>query len=298
MERSRGLASAPVTWGVWERTTGRDDLVPAELLLRTVAELGFAGIELGPPGYLTTEALHASGLELVGGFAPLHLDDAEAFEADVAEWLEPIASALAETGGRGPVVLADAGTPERSAGAGRPDEQARTALTGDRLARALERVSQAAERCRARGVDAVFHHHAATYIETPDEIAALVAQTDVSLCFDTGHAAVGGGDPLELMRTYAKRIGHLHLKDVDPELLARVRAGDLPWDRAWGDGIFCPFGEGMVDVRGALALPELQDFDGWIVLEQDRVAVRAGDVPSVRAVEEANLRYLQGALVA
>jgi len=296
VERSRGLASAPVTWGVWERTAGRDDLVPAGVLLRTVAELGFTGIELGPPGYLGTAELAESGLGLVGGFAPLHLDDEEAFHADVEEWLDPIAAALAETGKEGPVVLADAGSPERSVGAGRPDEQARTALTGDRLARALERVSQAAERCRARGVDAVFHHHAATYIETPEEIAALVEHTDVPLCFDTGHAAAGGGDPLELMRTYAKRIGHLHLKDVDPVLLARVRAGEVPWDQAWGDGIFCPFGEGMVDVRGALALPELQDFDGWIVLEQDRVAVREADLPSVRAVEEANLRYVQEAL--
>ena len=296
MERSRGLASAPVTWGVWERTAGRDDLLPPDLLLRTVAELGFTGIELGPPGYLTAGQLAAAGLDLVGGFAPLHLDDDEGFAADVAEWLDPIATALAETGQKGPVVLADAGSPERAAGAGRPDEQARTALTGDRLARGLERVTQAAERCRARGVDAVFHHHAATYIETPEEIAALVEHTDVPLCFDTGHAAAGGGDPLELMRIYASRIGHLHLKDVDPVLLARVRSGDVPWDQAWGEGVFCPFGEGMVDVRGALALPELQDFDGWIVLEQDRVAVRAGDLARIRAVEEANLRYVQEAL--
>ena len=296
MERSKGLASAPVTWGVWERTAGRDDLVPAGVLVRTVAELGFTGIELGPPGYLGTGELAESGLDLVGGFAPLHLDDAEAFQADVEEWLDPIAAALAGTGKEGPVVLADAGSPERSVGAGRPDEQARTALTGDRLAHALERVAQAAERCRAHGVDAVFHHHAATYIETPEEIAALVEHTDVPLCFDTGHAVAGGGDPLELMRTYAKRIRHLHLKDVDPVLLARVRAGEVPWEQAWGDGIFCPFGKGMVDVRGALALPELQDYDGWIVLEQDRVAVRESDLPAVRTVEEANLRYVQEAL--
>jgi hypothetical protein len=52
----------------------------------------------------------------------------------------------------------------------------------------------------------------------------------------------------------------------------------------------------MVDVRGALALPELQDYDGWIVLEQDRVAVRESDLPAVRTVEEANLRYVQEAL--
>jgi inosose dehydratase len=281
---------------VWERTSGRDDLVPADLLLRTVAGLGFTGIELGPPGYLDAHALGEFGLELVGGFAPLHLDDGEAFPTDIAEWLDPIAAALAETGNRGPVVLADAGTPERLAGAGRPDQQARTALKGDRLARALERVSEAAERCRERGVDVVFHHHTATYVETPEEIAAFVEGTDVPLCFDTGHAAVGGGDPLELARTYAKRIEHLHVKDVDPALLARVRSGEAALAEAWGDGIFCPLGEGMVDLRAVLALPELQDFAGWIVLEQDRVAVRAGELSEVGAVEQANLRYIQEAL--
>ena len=296
MERSRGVASAPVTWGVWERTTGRDDLVPARRLLETVVELGFTGIELGPPGYLDPQVLAASGLQLVGGFAPLHVDDEDAFSADIAEWLDPIVDALVESGGRGPVVLADAGTPERLAGAGRPDEQARTALRGDRLARALERVSQAAERCRGRGIDAVFHHHTATYFETPAEIATIVEQTDVPLCFDTGHAAVGGGDPLELARTYASRIGHLHLKDVDPARLARVRAGEVSLEQAWGDGIFCPFGEGMVDLGGVLALPELHGFDGWIVLEQDRVAVRVGDLTAVRMVEQGNLAVVVEAL--
>ena len=296
VERSRGVASAPVTWGVWERTTDRDDLVPPGRLLETVAELGYTGIELGPPGYLAPQALAESGLQLVGGFAPLHVDDEDAFSADITEWLDPIVDALVETGGEGPVVLADAGTPERLAGAGRPDEQARTALRGDRLARALERVTQAAERCRSRGIDAVFHHHTATYFETPEEIATLVEQTDVPLCFDSGHAAVGGGDPLELARKYASRIGHLHLKDVDPVRLARVRAGSVSLEQAWGDGIFCPFGEGMVDLHGVLTLSALQDFAGWIVLEQDRVAVRVSDLPSVRAVEEANLRYVREAL--
>ena len=290
------LASAPVTWGVWERMTGRDDFIAAPRLLRTVAGLGYRGIELGPPGYLEPAAVAESGLELVGGFAPLHLDDEDAFAADLAEWLDPIAAALAETGRSGPVVLADAGTPERLTGAGRPVEQARTALTGDRLARALDRLTRAAERCRAVGVDAVFHHHTATYFETPEEIAAVVDGTDIALCFDTGHAAVGGGDAVELARRYASRIGHLHLKDVDPVLLARVRAGEVALEQAWGDGIFCPFGEGMVDLGSVLALPELQGFDGWIVLEQDRVSVRADGLDAVRTVEEANLRYVREAL--
>jgi inosose dehydratase len=292
------LASAPVTWGVWERTTDRDDLIPAGRLLEAVAGLGFRGIELGPPHYLAPAQLEAAGLDLVGGFAPLHLTDPEAFRQDLVDWVDPIADVLAATGARGPVVLADAETPERVAASGRADEQRRTALRGDALKRALERVQEAAERCRAKGVGAVFHHHTATHFESPEEIADLVAGTDVPLCFDTGHCAVGGGDPLELARELAPRIGHLHLKDVDPDLLERVRSGAMSVEAAWGAGLFCPMGEGMVDIGAVLALPELQSFDGWIVLEQDRVAVSASDLEAVAAVEARNLEHVLGAIPA
>ena len=292
MERSRKLASAPVTWGVWERTIGRDDLVPSGVLLETVRELGYAGIELGPPGYLDAAALEAHGLQLVGGFAPLHFADDDAFVADLPVWLDPIVDILAATGSRGPVVLADAETGERLAAAGRPDAQRRTALVDDALSRAIERVNHAVDRVRARGVDVVFHHHAATYFETPDEIAALLARTDVGICFDTGHALVGGADPVELARLCGARIEHFHLKDVDGALLERVRSGELALEQAWASGLFCPFGEGAVDFGAVLALPELAGFDGWTVLEQDRVAVRIGDLSGVRAVEARNLDHV------
>jgi inosose dehydratase len=296
------LASAPVTWGVWERTTGRDDLIPPEELLAAVAGLGYTGIELGPPGYFGSDgaeaaaALEAHGLDLVGGFAPLRFEDPEGFAEDVAVWLDPIVDALEATGARGPVVLAGAETPERVAAAGRPDEQARAALDADTFARAMERVNEAADRCLARGVGAAFHHHTATPIETPAEIAGLLESTDVDICFDTGHALVGGGDPVEVARMCGARITHLHLKDVDGARLARVRDGDVDLDQAWADGIFCPFGDGVVDFDAVLALPELQAFAGWVVLEQDRVAVRRSDLPAVRAIEQGNLEVVVAAL--
>src|SRR5439155_1274345 len=118
------------------------------------------------------------------------------------------------TGARGPVVLADAETEERLAGA--------MPLSPDDFARALERVN-AVERCRARGVHVVFHHHAATYVETPDEIARFLAGTDTGICFDTSHAVVGGGTAVEVARLCGERIEHLHLKEVDGDVLARVR---------------------------------------------------------------------------
>ena len=124
---------------------------------------------------------------------------------------------------------------------------------------------------------------------------ALLERTDrelLDLCFDTGHILVGGGDPVRLARDWAERISHVHLKDVSAELLARLRAGELNVEAAWAEGLFCPFGDGAVDLDGFLALPELARYTGWLVLEQDRVAVRVDDLPAVRATEERNLSFV------
>jgi inosose dehydratase len=270
------LASAPVTWGVWEKTVGRDDLVPAELLLQTMRGLGYTATELGPPGYFSPELLAEHEMQLAGGFAPLRFEDGDGFLVDVAAWLDPVLDVLQETGARGPVVLAGA---ERHGPHDAPD----AAFFG--------RVNDAVERCRSRDVPVVFHHHAATLVESPVEIEALLDATDVDICFDPGHALVGGGDPVEVLRMCRDRLEHLHLKDVDAAMLARVRAGELSLEEAWADGIFCPFGEGAVDF--AALLPLLDGYVGWTVLEQDRVAVRVEDLDEVSAVEKRNLSVVR-----
>jgi inosose dehydratase len=116
----------------------------------------------------------------------------------------------------------------------------------------------------------------------------------VKICLDTGHAVVGGGDSVELARTARDRIAHLHLKDVDLRVLERVRAQELSVEEAWEHGLFCPFGEGAVDFAAVLA--ELEDYDGWAVVEQDRVAVRVDDLSTVRDVEVRNLEVLGQAI--
>ena len=291
------LASAPCTWGVWERTVDRDDLIPPDLMLRTVQELGYRGIELGPPGYLGADAdavlrtLEPYGLELVGAFAPLRIADEDGFRDDLA-FLDQTISILAATGARGPVVLAGDENEIRLASAGRPDATRASALGADEFKRAAERIQHAAERARSAGVAAAFHPHTATYIESPDEVAALLEATDVSIAFDTGHTVVGGGDPVELAREARGRITHLHLKDVDQSVLARIRSQELTVEQAWESGLFCEFGTGAVDFPAVLTA--LDGFAGWAVVEQDRVAVRVDDLPAVRAVEERNLALLKG----
>ena len=293
------LASAPCTWGVWERTVGRDDLIPPDLMLETVQGLGYTGIELGPPGYFGDDpgsvlrTLEPYGLALVGAFAPLRIADENGFHDDLA-FLDRTISILAAAGSRGPVVLAGDENETRLRVAGRPDATGETSLRGDEMQRAAERVQAAAQRALDAGVPAAFHPHTATYIESPEEVAALLDATDpavVRIAFDTGHCVVGGGDPVAFVREHGDRIAHLHLKDVDPRVLERVRSQELTVEEAWEQGLFCEFGTGAVDF--AAVLGELDGFAGWAVVEQDRVAVRVDDLPEVRAVEERNLAALR-----
>ena len=64
-------------------------------------------------------------------------------------------------------------------------------------------------------------------------------------------------------------------------------------DEAWVEGIFCPFGDGIVPLSEFLAQPEVRGLDGYAVLEQDRIAVRVDDLPAVQVVEEQNLQRVK-----
>ena len=277
------IATAPVTWGVWERTVDRDDLVPPAELLGLAAALEYRAIELGPLGYFGDDAASVRGtlepfeIALVGAFVPLRLTEPADFEE-----LDRVVSIVAGAGTDAVVLLADAGRPDGVGG--RP-------LRGRAFERAVAVLTEAAERCRTSGIPAALHPESGSYIESPAEVEAFLERTDLGVCLDTGHVTVGGGDAAAVARDWADRLVHLHLKDVDPAVLARVRARELGLDDAWAQGIFCAFGAGEVDLAGVLA--HVGDFAGWTVLEQDRIAVRRDDLAEVAAVAGQNLAYVR-----
>lgn len=294
------IATAPVSWGIWEMTIERADLISPELFLETIVDMGYTATETGPPGYFAPDALAAAeragryGVELIATFLPLRLDDPAGFEEDLSA-LDRTVEVLEATGG-GIVLLADMETPERARAAGSEERRRASAWDADTVERAAERLQSAAEIVRGRGLDVALHPHAATHVESADETEQMLSRTDIGLCIDTGHTVVGGGDPRELVQRYAGRLRHLHLKDVDGAVLSRLQSGEVDMDEAWPKGIFCEFGAGVVPLREFLALPEVRSFDGYAVIEQDRVAVTVDDMPAVRAADERNHRYVEDAL--
>ncbi|WP_159499914.1 sugar phosphate isomerase/epimerase [Microbacterium sp. 18062] len=142
-----------------------------------------------------------------------------------------------------------------------------------RLERQIEMFAEAADVLAAEGVRAGLHNHVGTWIETEDEIEAVLAAIPaerLSASFDIGHLAWAGIDPVEMTARHADRILDLHLKDLDLALAARTRDQPGPYDAISTAEFFVEPGRGDIDLDGVLAaLPEA--FAGWIIIEVDQV---------------------------
>lgn len=257
------IAGAPISWGVCE-VPGWGYQMDADRVLGEMRELGLTATEAGPDGFLAAEGaslggrLARHGLRLVGGFVPLVLHRGDGWRAELRQVVERFATAGAEV-----VVLACA--------TGRDGYDTRPVLQDAEWGRLLTALDEADAIARAGGLRAVLHPHVGTMILQPDEIDRVLAEARIDLCLDTGHIMAGGGDPVAIARRAPGRIGHVHFKDVRADLCHQVATGQLSFSTAVRDHVFCPLGEGDVDVAAIVAALASVGYEGWYVLEQDLV---------------------------
>jgi inosose dehydratase len=271
------LANAPVSYGAFEITVGVDPNVPDPVaLLDAVASAGYAGIDLGPVGYLGTgERLAARlaerGLALAGGYLELPFSEPEAIGPALAELdalLEIFDSAGSSQHPPRPT-LADAGSPVRAALPGRAALDPSVGLDDAGWERFAGGLARAVARCRERGYEPTFHHHTATYVEAQWEIERLLEVSDIGLCLDTGHLLLGRGDPVAAIRAWGSRINQLHLKDARLDILEQIVAEAAPVQEIWRRRAFCRLGEGDIPIANVLAAIADVGYGGWLVVEQD-----------------------------
>jgi inosose dehydratase len=305
LERSDGIrvAAAPVSWGVFEKTEGDPLQLAPEPMLDQMVAAGYAGTELGPPGYLGTgvqlrERLASRGLSLVGAFLPQRFSRAEHASEDRA-WMIGVLELLAEARPDGVMpkaVLADASLePERMRWAGQVPGHPEAALPRERFGALIDNLHRAGEACRERGFDPVLHFHAGSYCESASEIHAVFDALDTSLvgmCLDTGHALFGGADPLELLASYGPAVRHVHVKDCDLSLLREVCRSGGGLMEAWDRGVFCQLGLGTAGLEPFLEALRARRYEGWLVVEQDRFLKPADTPEALLALHTANRRWL------
>ena len=272
------IANAPVSWGAIEFENDRGGLEYAKVL-NEIQETGYEGTELGDWGFLPTEPellaneLAERGLSLVGAFVQAPLWDPASHDDGRARALRA-AHLLAAAGGDQPfIILSDdnATVDVRTLNAGRirPEHGLQQSQWNDLIAGA-ELIARAVR--DETGLRTVFHHHGGGYIETSAEIAQLLQRSDpnlLGLCLDTGHFALGGGDPAEAVRSFGDRIWHIHFKDFDPSLTARSKQEDWGYLDLVREGVFSELGKGTVDFPAVLNALREVGYDRWIVVEQD-----------------------------
>jgi inosose dehydratase len=190
-------------------------------------------------------------------------------------------------------VFADGGSPERAARPGAAAADRSVGLDDAGWRRFADGVARAAEAARARGFEPTFHHHTATYVEAPWEIERVLELTDVGLLLDTGHLALGGGDPVQGLRDWHERVDHLHVKDYSRSILDGVLADRAGMEEAWRRGVFVELGTGDVDLEAFFAEVESVGYSGWLVVEQDRIPAPDEDASDAIAAQARNRAWLR-----
>ncbi|WP_030018937.1 sugar phosphate isomerase/epimerase family protein [Streptomyces monomycini] len=266
------IGSAPDSWGVW--FPDDEQQVPWQRFLDEVAEARYEWIELGPYGYLPTDpaVLHAElarrDLKVSAGtiFTSLHhgpgvWDKTWAHVSEVATLTQAMDA-------RHLVVIPSFWRDDKTAEELEPREL--TTEQWHHLNSGMERLGR---RVREEfGLDIVVHPHADTHIDTEEHVERFLDGTDsslVSLCLDTGHYAYCGGDSVKLIKTYGERIGYLHLKQVDPEILADVVAKGTPFGPAVRQGVMCEPPLGVPALPPVLDAAQDLDIDLFAIVEQD-----------------------------
>jgi len=255
------IGYAAITWG-------GDDVKAIE----EIGDVGFKGIQLRAsvldrfaerPGDLKT-MLAKRGLT----FAVLSSGNLKYQPADVASQLDihlDHARFVRDAGGLMLQVI-DEKPKDRAPGA-------------DDYKRLADLMNTLGAKTKAIGVPLVYHHHMNSTGEPPAAIDAIVGATDpvsVGLLFDIAHYQQGGGNPAPAIRRFGKRITVVHLKDVRP-----IEAAP---GHQWVE-----LGRGRVDVKGCVAALKEIGFDGWAIVELDRV-VDPGGTP--KACAEVNRDYV------
>ncbi|CAM5619272.1 Inosose dehydratase [Streptomyces fumanus] len=243
---------------------------------------------MGPYGYLPTDPARLTdevdrrGLnrKVSAGtvFCGLHRGPA-AWDA-VREQVGRVASLTQAMGARHLVVIPSFWRDDKTAEILEPPE-----LTREQWAHLTEGMARLGREVRdTYGLDIVVHPHADTHLDTEEHVERFLDATDpdlVSLCLDTGHYAYCGGDSVRLIETYGERIGYLHLKQVDPAVLADVREQGLPFGPAVRRGVMCEPPGGVPALEPVLAAAQRLGVDLFAIVEQDMYpCARTGRCPS------------------
>ncbi|MFR2928284.1 MAG: myo-inosose-2 dehydratase [Oscillospiraceae bacterium] len=144
-----------------------------------------------------------------------------------------------------------------------------------RLCEGLDRLGALAV---SRGFRLCYHHHMGTVVQTAAETEYLMEHTTpgrVWLCYDTGHFTFAGEDPMAVLKKYADRVGHVHLKDMRLPVVKQARDEGWSFLQAVRNGAFTVPGDGGVQFDEVFRVLAASGYQGWLLVEAEQDPAKA-----------------------
>ena len=279
------VGTAPDSWGVWFPSDEKQ--IDWETTLDEMAEAGYKFVETGPFGYFPTdparltEEMSKRGLTVIAGtqFGILHKPEEW---ANTEREMRRNAAVLTAVGARFlvylPPLFRSDKTWELTDERVLSEEQWKLYTSNaNRLGKILK---------DEYGITMAVHPHGDSHIETRADIDRFFADTDpeyVSFCLDTGHIVYGGEDPINIVRDYPDRIGFVHIKAMDPDLVREAHEKDWPFGEAISRGASVTPPAGQPEMKALVDALAGLDREIIVVVEQDLYPVKF-DFPLPNAI--------------
>ena len=247
-----------------------------EQALKEAREIGYIGVERGQRMPQDTESLRQyleqNGLLLCGGWCSgnLLINDIEAEKSVIRQQVEQFVALNAPC-----IVYAECSNTVQGQ-IGTPVND-RPKLSYEEIKAYASKLSEIAKWTADQGMPLAYHHHMGSIIESEQDVDALMegSSEDVQLCFDTGHLLFGGGDVIATLNRWSDRIGHVHFKDIRPEIVKDVRENNRSFLDAVIAGAFTVPGDGCIDFAEVSSALKAMNYNGWIVVEAEQDPAKA-----------------------
>jgi inosose dehydratase len=244
---------------------------PLSTILRDARDIGFEGVELGgkfPRDAATLKAtLLPYGLSLVGGwYSGSLLNQTAEAEIKALQGHLSLLKAMHST----VFVFAETSNAVHSTRDAPLSSTPR--MKNDDWKQFGERMTGVADYVAGQGLRFAYHHHLGTVVENSADLAAFLRATgsSVGLTLDTGHAALGGIDPVNVIEGHSGRIAHVHCKDARLAVHQHIRAKDKSFLDGVLAGMFTVPGDGNLDFAAVMAALKAMRYSGWIIVEAEQ----------------------------
>ena len=151
-------------------------------------------------------------------------------------------------------------------------------FTEEDWSKVIAGINQLGKLAKEFGIQLCYHTHMGLGVQNIAETERFLNETDegnVFLCYDCGHFYFAGENYLLALQKFLPRIRHVHLKDIRPNILQKVKEEKSSFLDAVKMGIFTVPSDGVIDFKPIIQAFKKINYQGWLVVEAEQDPAKA-----------------------